>query len=63
MEAKAGQTLHLDFKSVVKQGRLEVKVVSPRGKTLWSAKVTQSGLESVDISLPADGQYAIRIWA
>lgn len=63
LEAKAGQTLHLDFKSVVKQGSLEVKVLSPRQKTLWSARVTQSGLESADIPLPADGLYAIRIWA
>lgn len=63
LKAEAGQTLHLAFQSVVKQGSLEVKVLSPRHKALWSARVTQSGLETADIRLPADGLYAIRIWA
>ncbi len=63
VNADAGQTLHVDFTTVINGGSLELKVVSPKNKALWTAKTTNSGTHSADIPMPVGGEYSILIRA
>ncbi len=63
VNADAGQTLHVDLSTVINGGSIELKVVSPKGKALWTAKTTNSGQHSADIPMQVGGEYSLFIRA
>lgn len=63
VEASAGETLHVVFESVVNQGSVEVRVVSPKNKTLWETKVVASGTQESDVPVEVEGEYSVIVRA
>jgi len=63
VQASAGQTLNVEFKSEVTKGSLVLLVISPEHKTLWKAKAETNGTQTKDISLPVNGQYTLQVQA
>lgn len=63
VQASAGQTLQVDFKSEVTNGSLILLVISPEHKTLWRVKAETNGNQTKDISLPVNGQYTLEVQA
>lgn len=63
VEASAGETLHVVLDSVVNQGSVEVKVISPKNKTLWKTKLVASGTQEADVPVEVEGEYSVIVRA
>jgi len=63
VQAAPGQTLHIEYKAVLTQGSLELQVISPSNKVLWSVKGDSHGAQTKDLPITVSGTYTLQIRA
>jgi hypothetical protein len=61
IQADAGQTLVLEYDAQVDKGMLDIQIENPDDEVIWEMPLQEDNADTVQVPLPQEGRYALRI--